>query len=327
MKTKFYKLTISTSSEIILEKFDFFGKITSKITKQHHKFSKVIYLYTNEDKISRITDSDGYEEIYEYDKNNNLIEKRDNLDRFEIYEYDDNSHMIYSNNSENEQFWYKYDEKGNPTYFKNHDGLERISSYEYDEFDRIIFSKTDGFSTWNRYDSDGNLIYKKHQSDKYLYEYTAEYEDNLLSYEKINESGKVLEIWHEYQFENLVYSRNSKGEHSTKEYDMNGNLILDKTFSGDTVVTIFDEFNNKTFYRGNDGVLYWNKFDKNKNIIYSNNGYGQEVWRDFNENNDVIFEDSNGKKWFKYFYYEDLNDIDVNTLLTLENFGNSVVVK
>lgn len=322
MKKKLYKITVNNFSDITLEKFDYQGKVLLKVNKSGDRFLKTIYRYDNLDLLFMVVDSDGYKEEYNYDRNGNLIEKSDSRGYFEIFKYDENNHMTYSNNSNDEEFWYKYDERGNETYFKNKYGLERFTTYEYDDLGNIIFINTEGNSVWRKYDPNGHLIYVKRESDQHFSEYIAEYDDNKLMYVK----DGAREIWYEYEDDKLVFSKDSDGNDARYEYDKNGNNIFSKDFYGSIEVQLFDEFNNKIFYRDDD-ISYWKKFDKNKNEIYSYDECGREIYRTYNENNDVIVEDGDNKRWFNYIYYEDLNSISIDTLLYLEQFGSDVVIK
>ena len=53
------------------------------------------------------------EEWYDYDKNGNLIHRKDSDGYEEWCEYDKNGNLIHTKNSKGFETWYKYDKNGN----------------------------------------------------------------------------------------------------------------------------------------------------------------------------------------------------------------------
>ena len=210
-------------------------KIETLVLKQETKGSKnKVYKYDENGLVTKIITyaSDGSyseAEIYNYDKNGNLIEKvymsGSALEKREAYAYDNKGRVAK-----------KTEEK-----YPQGDSYGFSYTYEYDEQDRIIKEFVEPFNLADErpctveyaYDEDGRLIKK----GNYTYTYEEQITDNGMKIEicktysddwryvdgnryVYNSAGQLVEAYEDIKEDGSGYE-----DYYNYEYDSNGNLI------------------------------------------------------------------------------------------------------
>lgn len=96
------------------------------------------------------------------------------------------------------------------------------------------------FSKEEKYDSSGNLIYRRIGS----FEYWCEYDEN--GNEVHSKTSDGLEEWHKYDSNGkLIHSKDSEGAEEWYEYDCDGNLMRYKKHTEEKE---YDRINDCTHY-------------------------------------------------------------------------------
>ena len=164
--------------------------------------------------------------VYKYDKNNNLIYKRDKVLHSEEHwtynknnklvhyknsygtetfmTYDKNGNLIHSifmkkindNDFRDKEEWWEYNENNKCIHYINSDKKERIKEYDTD---LSYYKNSHGSEEWYKYDKNGNRIYTKSKSKTGVSESWNKYDEkNRVIYKRCKTSKTDDEEFYEY---------------------------------------------------------------------------------------------------------------------------------
>ena len=94
---------------------------------------------------------------------------------------------------------------------------------------------------------------------------------------------------------NEIYSENSEGQWSKREYENNNRTYLED-YDGYWRKYEYDKNGNEIYWKDSDGVWEKREYDKNGNKIYSVNSNGDWKKWEYDENGNMLYyEDSDGE--------------------------------
>lgn len=222
----------------------------------------------------------GTKEIwYEYDDNNQVIHgihtyepnKEDNHET--KFSYDDKGNLILVEDSGGRigKTWYEYDSNGNRIHRKDSSGYEEW--FEYNSDNKLIHGKRPGYEEWYEYDFMNNLVHAK-KTDGYeeWQEYKYNQQNQMIYHKKKDHSGKIFEEWIEYDKQGNIRKKvihNINGSEECTKWDELGNVIYSKNSSG---LETWKEYlpNTKLIIheKRSDGFEKWIDYDSNNNEIH-----------------------------------------------------------
>lgn len=175
-------------------------------------------IYSEYDDQNRIISRSGIynaeykKEIWEYDKNNNVIHYLDSTCCEKWFEYDDQNRLIYYNEDSRIIIYPVYDTNGNRIFDKNPHG-EIVEEYKYDENENKIYCRDkNGREEFYEYDDNNKLIYikscKTDTNNSIFSEESFRYDKSgNCIYHKFNYNDlNIDEEWYRYDDKNnLIY--------------------------------------------------------------------------------------------------------------------------
>ena len=228
-----------------------------------------------------------------FDEKNRLIEVNDNMGKIVEYEYDNGENIVsvVANNNKSILRYNKLNKiidltdvngvrnfmeyDNNMNEIRKIDGKGNITSYFYDEFDRLIETHNpDGGIIFNKYNKLGYVTEKTDPNgNKTNYKYDNNYRTTKITYE----NGIIEEY----------------------DYDDNGNILKKKNNKG--VIKYYYDNDNKLLQKKGDNLVRY-EYDIDDNIISIKNPIS-DIFYKYNENNKII-EEIQGKYSIKYNYDE-----------------------
>lgn len=241
---------------------------------------------------------------YTYDDEGRLITKRTNN-----YGTTNYSYIKRSDGTTKHSFEGPFDQNGYTIYNKDGKVIEYEEDldmqnnggfFEYDDKGNVIKESTysagghqsisDDYSYTYKYDSNGNITYKK----------SIRRNDYDSGFDPESHGTSTNETWFEYDSNNNLLHEKSKDSSNNYEkwyeYDSNNNLIHEKS---------------KENYNTSEE---WYEYDSNNNLIHkkskNNDGDTSEKWYEYDSNNNLIHEKSKRndyieEKWYMYALYSD----------------------
>lgn len=299
------------------------GNTTSYYYNEFSKIQEVCYpnigsfpyyfvnYYNNMGDIEKTWYSNGKIITYTYDINGRILTQTESKD--------DGSQAITVS--------YTYDKNGNKSSYT--DGNGNVTTYEYDELNRLhkTILQTGGNTTTYDYDANGNLITT---TDWLGNQYINEYDVLNRLVKKIDPYGKTIQRF-EYDLNNCqTASYDALGNKTTYEYDRNNRLlktidpeqnitsqtydnvghIYTKTDGENNIRTyVYDEFGRirKIDYKDSETnlnvMLAIYTYDLNGNLLTYKDGKGHITTYEYNSANKVVRCINDGGRWIENGQY------------------------
>ncbi|MEG0415797.1 MAG: RHS repeat-associated core domain-containing protein [Erysipelothrix sp.] len=243
--------------------------------------------YDQEGRILSTVDADGNRKSYEYDGNGNVTATIDENGNRTTYEFNSDNRETKRISPEGYVYETSYDAIGNKisetqkdtlndTVIEKHfeynakgrivketDAIGRITTYTYDDLDRLIETDTEGRKTTHTYDDYGQLLKTKN----YLSETNYEYENGVLVKTSDNLGHVTLQRYNDKQ--QLIEQENEFGQVTRFEYDEYGHKIKEVNPNGlesHFEVNIFGEVVKETDMYGNEVNYTFNNVGKTESI-------------------------------------------------------------
>lgn len=243
--------------------------------------------YDQEGRVVATSDAEGNSKSYEYDGNGNVIatvDENHNRTTFEFnsankeikrtspegYVYETNYDSVGNKLSESQkdilndtviEKYFEYNAKG--LVVKETDAIGRITTYTYDELDRIIETNHEGRVTKNTYDDYGQLLKTK----DHLVETTYEYDKGLLVKTSNDLGHLTLERYDDKQ--QLIEQENEFGQITRFEYNEYGHKVKEINPNGAQTryeVNVLGEVTKEIDMYGNEATYTFNAGGKNDSI-------------------------------------------------------------
>ncbi|WP_338672271.1 RHS repeat-associated core domain-containing protein [Listeria seeligeri] len=186
--------------------------------------------------ISKITDENGAEVKYLYDKLNRLACIQNPLNQEQKYSYDPNGNIREITQNNGSKIQYTYDEMNRRTSIQDADGA--VTKYKYSKHGEIAeIEDALGNTTQFKYDSVGQMIEKV---DKLGHKTTMSY-TKLGKIETITYANGSVVSYSYYPGGKLKSVCLPDGNTETYEYDLNGNLSRKTNSLGHSYTYVYDE--------------------------------------------------------------------------------------
>lgn len=152
--------------------------------------------YNSDGKRTKVKNSEGYESIYEYDKNGNEIHKKHSGGKGTWYEIED-GYLCKLEDNDAEEFWTEYDDKNRKIHTKHSgDGGDLETWIEYKDDGKVIFRNQGGSETVSEYSPDGKLIHRTKSNGQETF---CSYSKNL-EYKKVVFPTETVECFFVYEY-------------------------------------------------------------------------------------------------------------------------------
>ncbi|MGX8851070.1 DUF6531 domain-containing protein [Amedibacillus sp. YH-ame10] len=225
-------------------------------------------------------DERGFVNTYEYNDDLLLVKVIDSRNYNTTLEYNDRKQKIKETNANGGVTEYEYDSYGREIKTTSPNG--KVNVKEYDSLGSIIKEVDGKKTTIHEYDTLGRLTETKINNVVQVKNVYNEFNQIIKSYDA-NKNESIFK----YNDDNKVIYSNEKGFVSTKEYDIDGNII--KQIDNKKLITenTYDANNNLLQVKVNGNVKTTKDYDANGNEIKVIDN-GAEIRKKFDQENRLV---------------------------------------
>ncbi|PJC36953.1 hypothetical protein CO046_03255 [Candidatus Peregrinibacteria bacterium CG_4_9_14_0_2_um_filter_53_11] len=282
--------------------YDVFGNKTS-VTNARGFVSQ--FQYDSHGNLKRAQDPAGNVTTYIYDSEDHLIQKNDPQGRVTTYVYDTDieesllSTSITGPRGETIFTSSEYDFVGNKV--RDVDARDVVTSYSYDDANRVSAIAAPYNTTTFQYDRNGNKVSESNtQGQSSVFSYDGR--NNLLSSKKFVDAGQTsfVETTYTYDgFDELVSTTDPKGQTTTTTYDLLGRLTSVTDTAGGLTSYTYDANGNRTgvrdaranadpALRNADGNTATYGYDEMNRLILERNSLNKETTFTYDKQNNLL---------------------------------------